>query len=65
MALLGAHLWHGTTSVFQTLGLRHESYQTMIRVISAAAVAALVIGNCSIPILIWAGRVALPGGAAP
>jgi succinate dehydrogenase / fumarate reductase cytochrome b subunit len=65
MLLLGAHLWHGTTSVFQTLGLRHESYQTMIRVISAAAVAALVIGNCSIPILIWAGRVALPGGTAP
>jgi succinate dehydrogenase / fumarate reductase cytochrome b subunit len=66
MLLLGAHLWHGSTSVVQTLGMHHESYQTMIRVISAAAVAALVIGNCSIPILIYAGRVALPaGGIAP
>ncbi|HSA56289.1 MAG TPA: succinate dehydrogenase cytochrome b subunit [Gemmatimonadaceae bacterium] len=65
MVLLGMHLWHGATSVFQTLGFRHESYLTLIRVVSASAVAALVLGNCSIPILIYAGRVALPGGIAP
>ncbi|HEX6942916.1 MAG TPA: succinate dehydrogenase cytochrome b subunit [Gemmatimonadaceae bacterium] len=57
MVLLGFHLWHGTTSAFQTLGVRHESYETLIRIISAALVAALVLGNSSIPILIYAGRV--------
>lgn len=65
MLLLGAHLWHGATSVFQSLGLRHESYQTLIRILSAAAVATLVIGNCSIPILIYAGRVAPPASFVP
>ncbi len=57
MVLLGFHLWHGTTSAFQTLGVRHESYETLIRIISAALVAALVLGSSSIPILIYAGRV--------
>lgn len=57
MVLLGFHLWHGTMSALQTLGARHESYETFIRVVAAALVAALVIGNSSIPILIYAGRV--------
>lgn len=65
MLLLGAHLWHGATAVFQSLGLRHESYQTLIRVLSAAAVATLVVGNCAIPLLIYAGRVAPPLTFAP
>lgn len=37
MVLLGFHLWHGTTCAFQTLGVRHESYETLIRIISAAS----------------------------
>ena len=57
MVLLGFHLWHGATSTFQTLGVRHENYDTLLRVIAALIVAALVIGNSSIPILIYAGRV--------
>ncbi|MEW5918567.1 MAG: succinate:quinone oxidoreductase, partial [Gemmatimonadota bacterium] len=61
MLLIGLHLWHGLSSAFQTFGLRHESYQTLIRVGSLLLIALLVIGNCSIPILILAGRVALPG----
>lgn len=65
MLLLGAHLWHGTTSVFQTLGVHHESFATLIRVLAAGVVVALVVGNCAIPILIYAGRVSLPGGIAP
>ena len=59
MVLLGFHLWHGTTSAFQTLGVRHESYETLLRVIAALLVAALVLGNSSIPILIYAGRVGI------
>jgi succinate dehydrogenase / fumarate reductase cytochrome b subunit len=57
MVLLGFHLWHGTTSAFQTFGVRHENYETLLRVVAAFLVAALVIGNCSIPLLIYAGRV--------
>ena len=57
MVLLGFHLWHGTTSAFQTFGVRHESYETLLRLITALLVAALVLGNSSIPILIYAGRV--------
>lgn len=63
MVLFGLHLWHGTTSAFQTMGVRHESYDTLIRVGCAVVVATLVIGNCSIPILIHAGRVTLAAGA--
>ncbi len=59
MVLLGLHLWHGMASVFQTLGVHHESYQTAIRVTCVALIATLVIGNCSIPILILAGKVTL------
>jgi succinate dehydrogenase / fumarate reductase cytochrome b subunit len=61
MVLIGLHLWHGLTSTFQTFGLRHESYQTLIRVGSTVLVALLVLGNCSIPIMILAGRVTLGG----
>ena len=60
MVLLGLHLWHGTTSALQTFGAHHESYVTLIRVSCAVLVLALVMGNCSIPILIYAGRVS-PG----
>jgi succinate dehydrogenase / fumarate reductase cytochrome b subunit len=63
MALLGFHLWHAITSAFQTFGVHHESYQTLIKVGSIILIAALVIGNCSIPIMILAGKVTLAGGA--
>jgi succinate dehydrogenase cytochrome b subunit len=59
MLLLGLHLWHGMASTFQTFGVHHESYETLVRVTSIALIAALVIGNCSIPILILAGKVRL------
>lgn len=62
MVLLGLHLWHGITSAFQTYGVHHESYATLIRVTSVAMIAALVIGNCSIPLLILMGKVTLAGG---
>ncbi|HTL04819.1 MAG TPA: succinate dehydrogenase cytochrome b subunit [Gemmatimonadales bacterium] len=57
MLLLGTHLWHGVASAFQTVGVHHESYETLIKVVSLALVAALVLGNCSIPILIYVGKV--------
>jgi succinate dehydrogenase / fumarate reductase cytochrome b subunit len=65
MVLLGIHLWHGTVSAFQTFGVHHESYQTLIRVSCMVLVAGLVVGNCSIPVLIYLGVVPLAAGSAP
>ena len=55
MAVLGFHLNHGIASLFQTFGINHESYNTMIRVSARGLVAILVLGNVSIPILVLAG----------
>jgi succinate dehydrogenase / fumarate reductase cytochrome b subunit len=62
MLVLGIHLYHGVASLFQTLGINHESYSVMIRVGSLGLVAIIVIGNCSIPILVMAGVISLVGG---
>lgn len=57
MFLVGLHLFHGASSLFQTVGINHESYNGSIRVVSLTLVAIFVIGNCSIPILIYTGMV--------
>ena len=62
MLVLGFHLHHGVSSLFQTLGINHESYSVMIRVGSLGLVAIIVIGNCSIPVLVMAGVIAPVGG---
>jgi len=62
MLLLGLHLVHGAVSAFQTFGVHHESYQTLIRVACFVVIAAIILGNCSIPLLVYLGRATLPGG---
>ncbi len=62
MLVLGVHLYHGAASLFQTLGIHHDSYRAMIRIGSFAFVAIIVIGNCSIPILVMAGVISPIGG---
>lgn len=62
MNLVGFHLFHGTRSLFQTVGINHTSYNGAIRAANLAVVAIFVIGNCSIPILVYAGVIGLPGG---
>lgn len=62
MLVLGLHLAHGASSLFQTLGFNHETYHALIRLLSFALVAAIVIGNCSIPILVLAGVISPAGG---
>jgi succinate dehydrogenase / fumarate reductase cytochrome b subunit len=57
MIVLGFHLIHGTVSAVQTLGVHHESYQTLIRVICVLVVAIIVLGMSSIPVLIYLGKV--------
>jgi len=57
MVLLGAHLYHGIWSIFQTLGFSHPRYTPMIK--RAAAVVAILItaGFISIPIAVLTGVV--------
>jgi succinate dehydrogenase / fumarate reductase cytochrome b subunit len=62
IVLMGLHLVHGTVSGFQTFGVHHESYETLIRVTCMVLVLAIVAGFCSIPVLIYLGKVTLSGG---
>jgi hydroxylamine reductase (hybrid-cluster protein) len=57
MLLLGAHLYHGIWSIFQTLGFSHPRYTPVIK--RAAAVVAVLItaGFISIPIAVMTGMV--------
>ena len=61
MNLIGFHLLHGARSLFQTIGINHDSYNSSIRVLTLALVAIFVIGNSSLPILVYAGVIGLAG----
>lgn len=57
---LGAHLYHGAISMFRTLGLTGERQQALLGTLARGLVAAIVIGNISIPVAVLLGIV---GGA--
>lgn len=54
-ALLSLHLYHGTWSLFQSLGLNNPRYNPARRVVATGIAALIGVGNCLIPILIAAG----------
>lgn len=47
---LAAHLWHGASSLFQSLGLNHEKYNKLIRCFGPALATLIFIGNSAIPV---------------
>ncbi|HCS50392.1 succinate dehydrogenase cytochrome b subunit [Rubinisphaera sp.] len=51
--LLGWHLSHGVTSMFQTLGLKHPKYDPMIRAIGPVFAVIIAVGFASFPIYAW------------
>jgi succinate dehydrogenase / fumarate reductase, cytochrome b subunit len=55
--LLGAHLYHGLWSAFQSVGASHPSYADFRRPSALAASLVIVVGNCSIPLAVLAGLV--------
>ncbi len=59
MLLIGTHLIHASRSMFQTVGVNHESYNGSIRLFNQIMVALFVLGNCSMPILVLAGVIGL------
>jgi succinate dehydrogenase / fumarate reductase cytochrome b subunit len=54
---LGMHLYHGTWSVFQSLGVNHVRWRLIRRGISLALPVAVTLVNVSIPVAVWTGIV--------
>lgn len=57
MILLGLHLWHGASSVFQTLGLNHPRYNPLFRGFGPVFAVAVAGGFISIPVCVLLGIV--------
>jgi succinate dehydrogenase / fumarate reductase cytochrome b subunit len=52
---LGLHLWHGASSWLQHLGLNAPGYHRLVHGFGVVVATAVVVGNCSIPLVILAG----------
>ena len=59
MVALGFHLYHGSVSLFQTLGLRTPAYEPVIKVVFGVVTTLIVAVNISFPIAVFAGIVGL------
>ena len=54
---LGIHLFHGTWSLFQSLGVNSPRFNSWRRGLATAIATIIVVGNCSFPIAVQAGIV--------
>ena len=52
---LGIHLFHGTWSLFQSLGWSNPRFNKWRQGLAAGLATVIVVGNCSIPIAVQAG----------
>ncbi len=59
MGALCLHLYHGTWSMFQTLGLNNNQTNNIWRWVAIIVAVAVFVGNISIPISVMAGLVPL------
>ena len=57
VGLLSLHLWHGTDSIFQTLGLRNNAWSACLRKVVAIYCLVYFLGNLAIPGTILTGLV--------
>jgi len=55
MLALGLHLFHGTWSMLQTLGLSHPRWNPLRMAFAAGVTALVVIGNVSFPVAVLGG----------
>jgi succinate dehydrogenase / fumarate reductase cytochrome b subunit len=58
---LGIHLFHGTWSLFQSMGWNNPRFNQWRRGLAAAIATVIVVGNVSFPIAVLAGIVEHPG----
>src|SRR5215207_7906401 len=54
---LGIHLYHGTWSLFQSLGVNSPRFNSWRRGLATGIATIIVVGNCSFPIAVQAGIV--------
>jgi succinate dehydrogenase / fumarate reductase cytochrome b subunit len=57
--LLAVHIYHGTYSMFQSLGINNPSYNWLRRQFAAVLAIVILVGNVSFPIAVVAGLVDL------
>ena len=57
MLLLGFHLMHGITSMFQSLGWNASKYQGLTRKLGTGLAAILVLGNLAMPLCVLLGLI--------
>lgn len=57
MGVLGLHLWHGASSMLQTLGLNGRSAGWFVNGVGPAIAVIVVAGNCAIVLAVWVGAI--------
>ena len=55
MLALGLHLWHGTWSMLQTLGVIDPRWQRAVQTVAAVLAVVTVAGNVSVPLAVMSG----------
>lgn len=55
MVLLGIHLAHAGQSFLQTLGVRYEYANRLVKNLGLGLVAAITVGNLALPVLVFLG----------
>lgn len=55
MIALGVHLYHGTWSLFQSLGLNHRRFNHWRHVLAVGLASAVTVGYLSFPVAVWTG----------
>lgn len=60
MVGLGFHIFHGATSLFQTLGIRTPGNEKKLKAVLTVVSAAIVAANVSFPLAVLSGAVKLP-----
>jgi succinate dehydrogenase / fumarate reductase cytochrome b subunit len=63
--LLGLHLVHGVSSVFQTLGWNHPRCESLLSAVGPVLGTLIALGYVSIPGGVLLGYVTLPSGVSP
>jgi succinate dehydrogenase / fumarate reductase cytochrome b subunit len=57
MVFLALHLWHGASSMFQSLGLTSSNWRTWLAYVGPVIATVVLIGNCSIPLAVLVGLI--------
>jgi succinate dehydrogenase / fumarate reductase cytochrome b subunit len=57
MLALGNHLFHGTWSMLQSLGLNHSAYNQRLHRLALGITLFVTLGNISIPLAVLVGIV--------